>query len=682
MKQLVDSEYGLKPAPQDSDCAPQPLPCLESIQAELERILSSRTFRAAEGQKRFLRFAVEHTIAGFPHEVKEYTVGVEVFGRGQAFDPRLDNIVRAEARKLRSRLAKYYVTEGEHDSVRIEFPSRGYVPAFREVDLSRAETPQEAVLATLEPEEPKVAEEANLPDESRKAPAKADDSSSVVPTYPARPWLRIVLISLACMITGIVIYAARLGWSSKMPPARNPSVAVLPFRNLGDTNDESFSDGLTDELINSLGRVQGLDVVARRSAFQFRNNTLDIREIGRKLNVRTVLEGSVRIYGNRLRITAELDDTSNGYRIWSDSYDRDFKDVLFVQRDISRAIVTALGAEFARDGTANLLKFSPAKIAAVDAEAYQDYLRGVYFWNKQTSDSIQVAIGYFEQAIAKDPGYALAYTGLARCYVNMLALTRMRAREVVPKIAGLAQKVLELDSSLGEPHLALAYASFLNYDWARAETEFKKGLELSPGDAVAHRWYVTYLTNAGRLREALAESEKSQQLDPVSPYMLDGTARVLYFMRRYDEVIEQSKKTLALEPQFGFAHLRIGTAYLLKRMYPEAIAELQVACQQMPNSPSPAAELAYTYAVSGNVQKARDILRGFLEVSTREPFPPHPIAKVYIGLGDKDSAFEWLGKAVEARDFNLNLKVDPIYDSLRSDPRYAQLLQRANLTPR
>jgi len=683
MKHFVGKEYSSKPAPQDNDCSPRRLPRVESIQEELERILSSRTFHAAEGQKRFLRFAVEYTIAGRPHEVKEYTVGVEVFGRGQAFDPRLDNIVRAEARKLRSRLAKYYISEGEHDSVRIEFPSRGYVPAFREVDLSRVETPEEPVLATMEPEESRVAVEANLLEQPKEALSKADDSNSVVPAHPARPWLRFVLVILvAFVITGVVIYAARQGWSSTRSLPGNPSVAVLPFRNLGDTKDESFIDGLTDELINSLGRVQGLNVVARRSAFQFRNNTLDIREIGKKLNARTVLEGSVRIYGNRLRITAELDDTSNGYRIWSDSYDRDSKDALFVQQDISRAIVTALGAEFTRDGSANLLKFSPAKIAAVNADAYQDYLRGVYFWNKQTSDSIQVAIGYFEQAIAIDPGYAPAYSGLARCYVNLPAFTRVRAREILPKITEIARKDLELDSSLAEPHMALAYVSFLSYDWARAETEFKKGLELGPGDAVAHRWYVTYLTNAGRLQEALAESEKSPQLDPVSPYMLDGPAFVLYLMRRYDEVIEQSKKVLALDPQFGFAHLRIGAAYLQKRMYPEAIAELQVARRQMRNSPVPAAELAYTYAVSGDVRKAREILRGFLEESTRGPFPPDPIAKVYIGLGDTDRAFEWLGKAVEARDFGLNLKAEPIYDSLRSDPRYEQLLERANLTSR
>ncbi len=204
-----------------------------------------------------------------------------------------------------------------------------------------------------------------------------------------------------------------MGWSKRTPAPENLSVAVLPFHNLGDSEDESFSDGLTDELIDSLGRVQGLHVVARTSAFQYPGKTLDIREIGEKLNVRTVLEGTVRIYGNRLRITAQLDDTENGYRVWSNSYERDFKDALFIHRDIAQAIVAALGTKFTQNGGPKQLKFSPSKAVPVSAEAYQDYLKGVYFWNKQTSDSVEMATAYFKQAIAEDPSYAAADMGLA-----------------------------------------------------------------------------------------------------------------------------------------------------------------------------------------------------------------------------------------------------------------------------
>ena len=477
------------------------------------------------------------------------------------------------------------------------------------------------------------------------------------------------------------IYAGRIILRDQGPSDLSPSIAVLPFQNLGDVKDESFSDGLTDELIDSLGRVRGLHVVARTSAFQFRTRTLDIREIGKKLNVRTVLEGSVRIYGNRLRITVDLDDTADGYRVWSNSYERNFEDALFIQRDISQAIVGALREQLAELGISRELTFSPAKAGPVNVEAYRDYLRGLYFWNKQTTDSIETAKGYFERAIALDPGHAPSYTGLARCYVNLPAFSKTRARDVVPKIRELALKALRLDNTLPEAHIDLAYVSFLEYDWVAAEAEFKKGLELSPGDAVAHRWYSMYLGTAGRLDEGLAESETAQQLDPVSPYMLEGTARSLYRMRRYDEAIEQDKKALALDPQFGYAHLGLGSAYIQKGKYPEAIAELQMARQWMGNNPTPLAELARVYVLLGKVSEARDILHGFLDQATVSSFPAKPIANVYLALGEEDQALDWLAKGVDARDVYMDLESDPIYDTMRSDLRFIRLLQEARLTP-
>ncbi len=666
MEHIADKGHDPKPAEQ--------VVSGESIREELERILSSRTFHAAGAQRRFLRYAVEQTMAGRGHEVKEYTVGVEVFERGQSFDPRLDNIVRTEARKLRWRVAKYYESEGKYDPVRIEFPSRGYVPTFREADLSNiaAEATETAEL-----------EVANLGDrEERPAEVPPAEPGAVASAHPLWRWRNAVLLAAVLAIAGVATYAIRLRSSGGIRSGEGASIAVLPFTNLGDSKDESFTDGLTDELINSLGRVQGLHVVSRTSAFQFRGQTRDIREIGEKLNVRTVLEGSVRIYGNRMRINAELDDTANGYSLWSNSYERDFKDALFVQRDLSQAIVAALGAEFARNGSPNQLKFSPNKAVPIDVEAYQDYLRGVYFWNKQTSESVKTAVSYFERAIANDPNYAPAYTGLARCYINMPAFNNTPTQEILPRIQGLATKALQLDSTLAEPHIDLAYAAFLNYDWAAAEGEFKKGLELSPGDAFAHRWYATYLSNVGRLPEALVENETSQQLDPVSTYVLYGTARILYMMRRFDASIAAFDKTLALDPQHGFGHLGLGATYVQKQMYPEAIAESQAAWRQMPDNPSPGAQLAVAYALSGNSPEARKILTKFLDQAARGPFPPKPIADIYIGLGEKDLAFEWLAKAVDARDPYLYLKADPIYDSLRSDPRFAQILDRAHLGSR
>ncbi len=473
------------------------------IRQELARLLASRTFHAAKGQKRFLWFVVEQTLADCAQELKEYTVGVEVFKRGPQFDPRLDTIVRVEARKLRTRLAKYYETEGKLNPLRIALPSRGYVPTFRQPDLVGAlpETPPHSTQHERSDQNvaQSISTDASLPATLEFSADEPGPRLPAISSLFAWRWLAPSVLCALLMLTGVAIYiAGRLSRASETAFPVAPSIAVLPFQNLGNIKDESFADGLTEDLIDSMGRVQGLQVVARTSAFQFRSKTLDIREIGKALNVRTVLEGSVRTYGNRIRITAQLDDTSNGYRLWSNSYEGSFENALFVQRDIAQEIVTALREEFATAGGAPDLRFSPRKAVPLKAEAYQDYLRGVYFWNKQTTDSVKTAVAYFEQAIAEEPDYAPSYTGLARCYMNIPSFGTTRARDVAPKIRELALKASALDSSLAEPHIDLAFVYFLKYDWDSAEAEFKKGLQLNPGDAVAHRLYSTYLSAVGR----------------------------------------------------------------------------------------------------------------------------------------------------------------------------------------
>jgi TolB-like protein/Flp pilus assembly protein TadD len=652
------------------------------IREELVRLLSSRTFQTAKGQKQFLRFVVEQTIAGCAHELKEYTIGVHVFKRGNAFDPRLDTIVRVEARKLRSRLTKYYESEGKRDPLRIQLPSRGYVPAFRQpsaAETASGASSQTGAVPDGQPDNESVLDVASPAAVELSAPAEDLVVPAVAPPAAAWRWQTAALIGAFLMLGGIAIYASRLARAGAPALSVAPSIAVLPFQNLGNMKDESFADGLAEDLIDSLGRVQGLHVVARTSAFQFRGKTLDIREIGKTLNVHTVLEGSVRTYGNRMRITAELDDTSNGFRLWSNSYEGSFENALFVQRDISQEIVAALREEFAKNDPPPDLRFSPRKVAPLKAEAYQDYLRGVYFWNKQTTASIKTAMEYFEQAIAEDPGYALSYTGLARCYINIPSFGTTRARDIAPKIKELALKAQQLDSSLAEPHIDLAFVSFLNYDWEDAESEFKKGLQLNPGDAVAHRLYSTYLAAVGRMDDALAEDKISQRLDPVSPFMLEGLARSLYRMRQYDEAIAQFRKVLALDPQFGYAHLGLGKVYIQKHMYKEAVEELLLARKLMGNHPSSVSDLARAYVLSGNIAEARNILRECLRQAASESFPPKQISDVYLALGDRDSALKWLAKAVDARDVDLRLTTDPGYDTIRSDPRFAHILQEARL---
>ncbi len=661
----------------------------DRVRMELSRVLSSKTFQIAEAQKRFLRFAVEHTIAGSAGEVKEYTLGVHVFNRGERFDPRLDPIVRVEARKLRTRLTKFYEAEG--GQLRIQLPPRGYVPVFREVgpDAAPSEEPPVEAADTVRSDIG-----VTVPDELAPEPAAIWGESVPSPRHVApkgwpamggltflkefaisrRPGIIVALLALA----SLAIYAGHLILQERRVANSPASIAVLPFQNLGG-KDDSFSDGLTAELIDSLGRVGGLQVVARTSAFQFRGSSADIREIGRKLNVRAVLEGSVRLYDNRLRITAELDDTRNGFRIWSDSYERDLADVLLVQRDISQAIVLALQGQLAQMGAPQQLKFAPSKAGPVNTEAYRDYLRGVYFWNKQTGQSIETAKGYFESAIALDPSYAAYYTGLARCYVNLPAFSTARAGEVAPRIRELASKALERDSSLSEGHIDLAYAAFLEYDWENADAEFKKGLALSPGDAVAHRLYSAYLSDVGRVKESLVESEISQQLDPVSPYMLEGMSRALYRLRRYDEAIQSVKKALALDPEYGYAHLALGLTYIQQVKYTEALAELKLAQEHMGDSPTPLAAMARAYVLSGQPAKGRQVLQQFLDQAAKGSFPAKPIADVYLALGDREKALDWLAKGTSAKDVHMYLLSDPIYDDLKSDPRFQRLVEQAGL---
>jgi TolB-like protein/Tfp pilus assembly protein PilF len=635
---------GIEPAKIGPNCGQPP----EAVRSELENILGSQAFRTTRAHANFLRYVVEETLAGRGDQIKEYSIGVEVFGRGASFDPRVNNIVRAEANRLRARLAKYYDTEGAQGAIRIELPRGGYTPRFVEAPafVSAAERP-------VEPGAP---------------PARFRILRSKIAAV-----LLLVLLVAAFSIAFWRLRAASAGAGVK------PSIAVLPFLNLGgNKDDEFFSDGLTDELIDSLGTVPRLQVVARTSAFQFKGKTLDVREIGRKLSVRTVLEGTVRKYGDRLRITAQLDDTSTGYRLWSGSYDRQASDALAIQREISQAITSELGIALAGGGSPRG-NGSGSLAESVAPQAYENYLKGVYFWNRNTPASINTAIGYLNQAIQNDPVFALPYLGLARCYTGLSVMTATPATEVIPKLRGSAQKALELDPSLGEAHVDLAEAYTFDFDWTAAEAEFRKALALSPGSTVAHRWYAYYLTKMGRLDEAMAENKRALELDPVSPYMAQGIADSLYALRRYREAIEQSQKVLALDPNFAMTRQSLGMTLIANGQYSEGISQLKLARQLMGSDPWLDGQLAYSYALSGQTGTARQILNELLRQSQSGGVPALAIAEGYIGLNDRDRAFQWLEKAVSNRELHLGLKTDPIYDTLRTDRRFGILLHRMKL---
>jgi len=638
-----------------------------TVREQLAKILSSRTFRAAEGQREFLRYTVEEVLAGRGPQIKEYLIGVEVFHRGESFDPRLDPIVRTQARKLRAKLDKYYETEGARDSLRIDFLKGAYVPSFR----------------TLIPSSPMLAG-----DTLREHAAEHSTVSAPFDVHK-HSWFtswrmswRTPAIYLLVVISAVgawaVLQLCRKGPVENPAGERNSSLLVMPFVNLGDDRDDEFlSDGLAEDLIDSLRQISGLQVIAWNSAAKLKGRDSDVKQIAGALHVGTVLEGSVRMSGDRLRITANLHDVSSGYQLWSGIYDRESPDVRAIKRELVQSMTNVLGLSL--PGRILEAQSKSASNGALrNPGAYQSYLKGLYFWNKVTAAGLKTAIAYFEEAIAADPAFARAYVALADSYALAPQVDTAPPPEVIYRIKAAALKALELDSSLGQAHIDLAICAEYDFDWETAEREFQKGLALDPGNAIAHLWYAKLLALRGRKSEVLAQRLIAAQLDPVSPYTVQAVGGYFSVIGNYDEAIDHFENALALEPGFGLAHQGLGVAYLLKHEPEKAIEELQLASRLM-RGPRRLGVLGYALGKCGRASEAGKILQELIALSRREPLPPSAIAHVYIGLGDNDRAFDWMSKAVDQKDLGLMLQWDSLYYDLRSDPRYTDLLRRMKL---
>ncbi|HNS17070.1 MAG TPA: adenylate/guanylate cyclase domain-containing protein [Bacteroidales bacterium] len=453
------------------------------------------------------------------------------------------------------------------------------------------------------------------------------------------------------------------------------SIAVLPFTNLSPEKDqEYFCDGMVEELINVLSHIPELKVVARTSAFSFKGKEVDIRDIGEKLNVRNILEGSVRKSGNQLRISAQLIDVSDGYHLWSNTYDRELKDVFVIQDEISLAIVDALKTKL-------LPGDKIEKQQTENTEAYQLYLKGRFFWNKRTATDLQKAIGYFSQAIEKDPEYAMAYTGLASTYVLLPEYAALSSSESYRKADSAAKKALELDPALAEPHSVLGIIKQdYEWDWTGAEIEYKKAIEINPNYPTAHHWYTIYLYLLGRSDEALSEINRALELDPLSPIINVNLGDVLFFMRQYDKAIDQYHKTLELDPDFAPAHLPLGYIYTLHGKFDEAITEFKKMRTIVGNNPYGLSLLGFAYARSGDKDNALKALHDLFDFMEQGYTVAFDIAIIYYGLGYRDHMFEWFEKSYQERDFRLTrMKIEPIYDDLRSDSRTIALLRKMGL---
>ncbi len=576
------------------------------VRRQLQRILASGGFANAGRMSRFLRFTIDLALQNRAAELKEYLIGVEVFDRPESYDPRIDPVVRVEARRLRAKLASYYETDGKNDALLIEFPKGTYAPVFR----SRIAKPD--------------------------VPAGAN-------------------------------------------PQPGSTIAVLPFANLSaDVENEYFSDGLTQELIHLLTKVEGLRVVAWNSSSQLKGKTPDPYSVGQQLKAGAVLTGSVRGGSNRLRITAQLVDTSNGYYLWSETYDRQMQDVFSIQEEISSSIVRTLKKK--------LTVATPAMTSsAPNLKSYNLYLKGRFHWNKRTHEGLTRSIQYFTEAIDADRGFAMAYSGLADAFTLLTEYGWLHPSEAMPKAEAAAKKALDLDPLLGEAEASLGLIrSIHDWKWQEAEMHYRRAIQLNPGYATARHWFaIDHLALMGRMEKARVEIKIASQLDPLSLIIREGEGFLAMVNGQYDEAFAQYREMLELDPSSYKAYACMGRAYFQKGMYGEAVALLQKARSQSGDIPSVLGALGQALALHGKPAEARELLAQLSGLSKQRYVPCSSLAFIHLGLGEREKALEILEAGCDQRHPTLaNLKVHPAYNDLRGEPRFTVLLERIGLSAR
>jgi TolB-like protein/DNA-binding winged helix-turn-helix (wHTH) protein/Flp pilus assembly protein TadD len=492
-----------------------------------------------------------------------------------------------------------------------------------------------------------------------------------------RLWLARGVSTALALVLILGTLAVWLFRSQGRAPTGIRSLVVLPLDNLsGEASQDYFADGMTDELITDLAQISALRVISRTSAMVYKGARKPLPQIARELNVDAVVEGTVLRSGDQVRITAQLIQAADDKHLWAESYEGNVRDTLALQNKVAAAI-----AEQIR------IKLNPQEQAAlknarvVNPEAYESYLKGRYFWNKRTANSLKAALAYFNQAIEEDPKYAQAYSGLADTYALLgdWQYGVMTPKEALPKAKAAAMKALELDDSLSEAHNSLAFClDGFDWDFESAGKEFRRAIELNPGYATAHHWYSWHLSLLGRNSDAVIEMRKAESLDPLSLIINADLAELLLIARLPDESIQQSRKTIEMDANFALAHNQLAQAYLEKRMFGEAIAEIQRAIQLSGGGPTCTANLARAYAASGEAATAQKLLNDLKKSSASGDPHSAEIAMIYAALGNDDQAMAWLEKSYEER-FNPGVLLRPGFDPLRSDTRFQDLVRRIGL---
>ncbi len=507
------------------------------------------------------------------------------------------------------------------------------------------------------------------------------------PRRDPRTQLRVVvlvgvvgLLIGALLSSGVAYFVLRSNEpAAHVRPEQVRSLAVLPLENLSVTPDQEFlADGMTDELIASLAKVKHLRVVPRTSSMAYKGTHKSLSEIAKELNVDAVVEGTVMRSGDRIRITTELVQIAADRALWAETYESNVDDVLSLQQRVAGAIVSTIQVELTPQERQNLKAYQPSS-----PEAYEDYLKGRYYWNKRSEEGLTKAIDYFERATKEDPNYALAYAGLADCYgiIGAAIVGTVPATEVAPKAEAAARRALELDPTLAEAQTSLATV-MLNYkwDWAGAESGFKKAIQLDPSYATAHQRYSLYLMAMGRTDESIKEIQQALKLDPLSVSMNFSEGWRLYMARDFDGAMRQLKSAIDMDPSFALAHMVLGQDYAQKGQNALATTELETALRLSNNSAPAMAALARVDTASGRHVVARARLEQLKAERAKHYVSPFYLAEVYSALGDADQAMNELDKAYQDRSNSLIfLRVDPEFDVLRSNPRFQSLLQRLQL---
>jgi TolB-like protein/DNA-binding winged helix-turn-helix (wHTH) protein/Tfp pilus assembly protein PilF len=523
----------------------------------------------------------------------------------------------------------------------------------------------------------RVAVPVSAPREARSSPGGATEAVPASKGWlPAVATAGIAFLSVLALIFALDVGKLRTRLLGSAVPERIQSVAVLPFENLShEPEQEYFADGMTEELTTRLGKIGALHVISRTSVMRYKKTSKSLPQVARELNADGIVEGTVQRSGDRVRITAQLIHAPTDHHLWAESYDRELKDVLALQDDVARAIADEIKVTLTPQE-----RMSLAAVRPVNPGAYEAYLKGRYYWNKRTAEGIKKASDYFQQAINQQPNYGIAYSGLADCSSGLAWHGFASPTEALPRAKTAALQAIEIDSTSGEAHASLALVLSHQRNWAAAENEFKRALQLSPGYANAHHWYGDYLSVMGRHEEALVEAKRAFELDPLSPMINTWLGFRYYDARQYGEAIAQGRKILEFDPSFAPAHLLLGQAYVQEGLHAQAISELQSATSLSGDSPIYMAQVGVAYAAAGKNAEALSVIDQLQKVSRKSYVSSYGLAQIYAALGDKQHAMKWLQSAYDERAVWMEyLKVDPVLDFLRSQPHFQDLVRQMGI---